>query len=108
VTSTGVLSKIGFDGIIGGLIYLVDQFTNMVKISTGSGFSIVDVVINFFSLIIKIIGNAGHSVAVLGHDFMMLLIFILVKGPMLLISFLGKTVFENSRKFYMTINNIEE
>jgi len=87
---------------------LVDQFTNMVKISAGSGFSIVDIVINFFSLIVKIIMNAGHSVAVLGNDFMILLIFLVVKGPMLLLSFFGKTIFENSKKFYMTINNIEE
>lgn len=107
-TSVGVLSKIGYDGIIGGLLYLVDQFTNMVKISAGSGFSIVDIVINFFSLIVKIIMNAGHSVAVLGNDFMILLIFLVVKGPMLLLSFFGKTIFENSKKFYMTINNIEE
>jgi hypothetical protein len=27
---------------------------------------------------------------------------------MLLLSFFGKTIFENSKKFYMTINNIEE
>lgn len=107
-TSVGILSKIGYDGIIGGLLYLVDQFTNMVKISAGSGFSIVDIVINFFSLIVKIIMNTCQSVAVLGNDFMMLLIFLVVKGPMLLLSFFGKTIFENSKKFYMTINNIEE
>jgi len=108
ITTSGVLTKISYDGITGALLYLMDQFTNMVKISAGSGFTIVDIVINFFSLVVKIIVNAGYGVGLLAHDFIVFIVSMLVKGPTILLSFLGKTVFENSKKFYMTINNIEE
>ena len=107
-TTFGVLSRITYDMFVGSLFYLIDQFTNVFKVSEGSGLSLVSIVVKFFSLIFKILFDAGYGTFLLIHDIVMLSVTTIAKGPGMFLGYTSKTVFDNSKKIYMNINNIDE
>jgi hypothetical protein len=107
-TTFGVLGKITYDMFVGGLFYLIDQFTNIFKVSEGSSFSLYTIVVNFLSLIVKILYDAGYGTFLLIHDIIMLSVTTVAKGPGMFLGYTSNAVFNNSKKIYMNINNIDE
>lgn len=110
VTSTvfGVLGKITYDMFEKSIYYLMDQFMNIFKVSEGSTFSLIAIFINFFSLIFKIIYDTGYAISVLFYDIIMLSVTVVSKAPGMFLGYTSKTIFDNSKKIYMNINNIDE
>jgi hypothetical protein len=107
-TTFGVLGKITYDMFVGGLFYLIDQFTNIFKVSEGSSFSLYTIVVNFLSLIFKILYDAGYGTFLLIHDIIMISVTTVAKGPGMFLGYTSNAVFNNSKKIYMNINNIDE
>jgi hypothetical protein len=109
VISTGsILSTMTYDMIFKTLQYFIDQISNIYTISKESGFSIIQIFSGIVALIFKIIYDAGYGTGLLIHDLISALLIMLVKGPVALLGMISKNVFDNSKKIFMTINNIEE
>ena len=109
VISTGsLLSVMTYDMILKTLQYFIDQISNIYTISKDSGFSIIQIFSGIIGLIFKIIHDAGYGTGLLIYDLISALLIMLVKGPAALLGMISKNVFDNSKKIFMTINNIEE
>jgi hypothetical protein len=89
-------------------MYLIDQITNIFKVSAGSGVSFVDIFINICSLIFKILMNTTYSTLVLVYDVVFVAIQGILTGSETFLDVMSKNIFNNSQKIYMTINNIDE
>lgn len=78
------------------------------KIFTEGSVPLFDIVVSFFNVIVKIVTDSGKGLIMLVQDIIAIIGDIITKGMATVIGNISKNIFENSKKFYMTINNIEE
>jgi len=108
LSTVSLVGTISYNMFTGSILYLIDQITNIFKVSAGSGVSFVDIFINICSLIFKILMNTTYSTLVLVYDVVLVACQGILTGSETILDVLSKNIFNNSQKIYMTINNIDE
>lgn len=108
LSTASLVGTISYNMFTGSILYLIDQITNIFKVSAGSGVSFVDIFTNICSLIFKILMNTTYSTLVLVYDVVLVACQGILTGSETILDVLSKNVFNNSQKIYMTINNIDE
>jgi hypothetical protein len=85
-----------------------DSLKTTYKIFTEGSVPLFDIVVSFFNVIVKIITDSGKGLIMLVQDIIAIIGNIITKGMATVVGNISKNIFDNSKKFYMTINNIEE
>ena len=85
------------------------SFMNIIGLSTSTLASKTgESTISLLGLSSKMFGDIGSTIFTKLSDFITLLFDIIIKSPGVILGNISKIIFDNSKKIYMTINNIEE
>jgi len=105
---SSLLFKMSYEILEKTFLYFIDQFSNIFVMSKDTSFTIVELFSKLIGLVFKIIYDAGYGTGLLIYDLFTSSSNMAIISPISLLGMISKNVFENSRKIFMTINNIEE
>jgi hypothetical protein len=104
----GLLLNISKEILTDAIMYFINLFKNFGETSLGAGATLFDIFSNMIAMTFKVFIDAGYGLSLMVYDSVILIFTTLINAPIMLVNYLGNTIFENSKKYYMTINNIEE